>query len=402
MSLPSDQIIYLDYAATTPVDPRVAAVMAECLTLDGCFANPASAHRPGRAARQRVEAARGQLAELIGAEARELVFTSGATESNNLAIAGAAHFHQGRGRHLVTSRSEHKAVVDVFKRLEAEGFTVTWLTPDEQGRISPAQLVDALQEDTILVSLMWVNNEIGVEQDIETMAAETRQRGILFHVDAAQAVGKRSIDVGRVPVDMLSLSGHKFYGPKGVGALYLRRRPRARVTPMMLGGGQERGLRSGTLATHQLVGLGEAARLAQAELREEIDRLNDFREALLARLLALPGAALNGDPDQTVPGIVNLRFEGVHGEALVAGLDPHVAVSSGSACTSAAVEPSYVLRALGLSDAQAEASLRISFGRFSRREELETAAGHIETVVRRLQALSPRGQSDSGPAALSG
>ncbi|MCP1727334.1 cysteine desulfurase [Natronospira proteinivora] len=402
MSLPNDRIIYLDYAATTPVDPRVAEKMSACLTQDGCFANPASSHRPGREARARVEHARAQLAALIGAEPRELIFTSGATESNNLAIAGAAHFHQHRGRHLITSRSEHKAVVDVFKRLEEEGFEVTWLAPDAQGHISRDQLVQALREDTILVSLMWVNNEIGVEQEIEAMAAETRRRGILFHVDAAQAVGKRPINLSQVPVDLLSLSGHKFYGPKGVGALYLRRRPRARVSPLMLGGGQERGLRSGTLATHQLVGLGEAAHLAAAELDEEMGRLKVWREQLLSHLLTLPGAALNSTSAQGVPGIVNLRFEGIHGEALVAALDPYVAVSSGSACTSAVVEPSYVLRALGLSEAQAEASLRISFGRFSNWDELSAAADRIEQVVRRLHSLSPRGQSDSGPTALSG
>ncbi|WP_406672341.1 aminotransferase class V-fold PLP-dependent enzyme [Natronospira sp.] len=394
--------IYLDYAATTPVDPLVAEAMAGCLTRDGCFANPASAHRPGREARRRVEAARVAVAELLGAEPREMVFTSGATESNNLAIAGAARFHRRRGGHLITSRTEHKAVIDVFRRLEADGFEVSWLTPAESGIVDPAQVAEAIRDDTVLISLMHVNNETGVIQDIAAIAEITRAQGVLLHVDAAQSVGKLPIRLQEWPVDLLSLSAHKFYGPKGVGALFLRRRPRARVEAMMLGGGHERGLRSGTLATHQIVGMGEAARLAIRDMGADRERILALRGKLEARLLAMPGVRLNGDPERRVAGTVNLGFDGVHGEALVAALDPYLAVSSGSACTSASAEPSYVLRALGRSDAQAESSLRLSLGRFTTEAEVDRAADCIEQAVSRLRALSPRSLGDSEPTPLSG
>ncbi|MEA5445432.1 aminotransferase class V-fold PLP-dependent enzyme [Gammaproteobacteria bacterium AB-CW1] len=394
--------IYLDYAATTPVDPLVAEAMAGCLTRDGCFANPASAHRPGREARRRVEAARFAVAELLGAEPREMVFTSGATESNNLAIAGAARFHRRRGGHLITSRTEHKAVIDVFRRLEADGFEVSWLTPAESGIVDPAQVAEAIRDDTVLISLMHVNNETGVIQDIAAIAEITRAQGVLLHVDAAQSVGKLPIRLQEWPVDLLSLSAHKFYGPKGVGALFLRRRPRARVEAMMLGGGHERGLRSGTLATHQIVGMGEAARLAIRDMGADRERILALRGKLEARLLAMPGVRLNGDPERRVAGTVNLGFDGVHGEALVAALDPYLAVSSGSACTSASAEPSYVLRALGRSDAQAESSLRLSLGRFTTEAEVDRAADCIEQAVSRLRALSPRSLGDSEPTPLSG
>ncbi len=381
--------IYLDYAATTPVDPVVVTAMIDCLGPDGCFANPASDHPAGRVARARVEAAREQVAALIGADPREVVFTSGATESNNLAITGAARFHRQRGRHLISSPTEHKAVVDVCRMLEKEGFEVTWLQPDERGLVSPAQVRDAIRDDTVLVSLMHVNNEIGVVQDIAAIAEITRERGVLLHVDAAQSAGKLPIRVDQWPVDLLSLSAHKFYGPKGIGALYLRRRPRARVEALIHGGGHERGLRSGTLATHQIVGLGEAARIAGASLEASHGQLLALRERLLTPLLALPGVTLNGHPDQCAPGIVNLCFDGVHGEALKAWLEPHLALSGGSACNSAHAEPSYVLRALGRSDSQAESSLRISLGRFTRETDVDFAVDLLTSAVERLRTLSP-------------
>lgn len=384
--------VYLDYAATTPVDPRVAEAMAGCLTLDGVFANPASAHGPGRAARERVEQARAELAGLLGAEPRELIFTSGATESNNLAIAGAARFHARKGRHLVTARTEHKAVIDVCRALEREGLEVTWLEPGTDGIIAPDQVRAALREDTVLVSLMHANNEIGTVQDIAAIGETVRARGVLFHVDAAQSVGKLPLDLGSLPVDLLSISAHKFHGPKGVGALYQRRRPRARVQPLIHGGGHERGLRSGTLATHQIVGLGLAARLAGEERPDEARRLTDLRRRLVAGLRArVEGLRLHGDPEQRLPGLVNLYFPGVHGESLLAALDPHVSVSSGSACTSVSAEPSYVLRALGLSEAEAEASLRFSLGRFTGPEDVDYAIEQVASAVARLRALSPRG-----------
>lgn len=393
--------VYLDYAATTPVDPRVAERMADCLTPDGIFANPASAHLPGRRARAMVEEARASVAGLLGAEPREIVWTSGATEANNLAIVGAARFHRDRGRHLVTSPTEHKAVVDVVRHLERqEGFEVTWLEPGQDGLVTVDQVAGALRNDTVLVSLMHVNNEIGVIQPIEEIARLTREQGILFHVDAAQAAGKLPIRLDEWPVDLLSVSAHKLYGPKGIGVLFQRRRPRARMEPLIRGGGQERGLRSGTLPTHQIVGMGVAAELAVQELADEGARLTGLRQRIEQRLLALPGTRLNGHTEQRVPGIVNISFDQVHGEALTAMLDPHVAVSSGSACSSATAEPSYVLRALGRSDSEAEGSLRLSVGRFTTERDVDRAVEWIERAVERLRALSPRA-SDSGRAAVS-
>ncbi|MDQ2068719.1 aminotransferase class V-fold PLP-dependent enzyme [Natronospira bacteriovora] len=393
--------IYLDYAATTPADPRVVADMMECLGPDGCYANPASDHPAGRAARERVEQAREQVARLIGAEPREVIFTSGATESNNLAITGAARFHRDRGRHIVTSPTEHKAVVDVCRSLEREGFEITWLEPDRRGLVDAGQLRAALRDDTILVSLMHVNNEIGVTQDVAGLAAIARERGVLFHVDAAQSAGKLPIRLDQWPVDLLSLSAHKFYGPKGVGALFLRRRPRARVEALMHGGGHERGLRSGTLATHQIVGLGRAAEIAREEQAGEHARLQSLRQRLLDGLLALSDVSVNGHTEQCVPGILNLHFGGLHGEALKAWLEPHLAVSGGSACTSAHVAPSYVLRALGRSDAEAERSLRLSLGRFTTEAEVEQAIAVFREAVPRLRALSPRA-GDSSASVVSG
>lgn len=384
--------VYLDYAATTPVDERVVEAMTQCLTRDGLFANPASGHAPGRAARERVEEARAELAALLGAEPRELVFTSGATESNNLAIAGAARFHARHGRHLITSRTEHRAVIDVCAALEREGFEVTWLEPGKEGIIQPDQVQEALREDTVLVSLMHANNELGTVQDIAAIGEILRPQGVLFHVDAAQSAGKLPLDLAQLPVDLLSVSAHKFYGPKGIGALYQRRRPRARVSPLIHGGGHERGLRSGTLATHQIVGLGMAARIAREEMAEEGERLRALRQRLLDGLCQrLDGVHLNGAAEPRLPGLINLRFAGVHGEALLAALDPHVSLSSGSACASATAEPSYVLRALGLTDAEAEASLRFSLGRFSTEAEVDDSIAQVVAAVERLRAISPRG-----------
>lgn len=383
--------VYLDYAATTPVDPRVAAAMAECLTRDGCFANPASSHAPGREARTRVEAARESLAALLGCTPAALVFTSGATEADNLAIKGVAEFHRDRGRHLVTARTEHKAVVDACRSLENHGWEVSWLTPDPQtGRISPGQVDEALRDDTVLVSLMHANNETGVLNDIEAIGRLVRGRGVLFHVDAAQSVGKVPIDLAALEVDLLSLSAHKFHGPKGVGALYVRRQPRANLAAQMHGGGHESGLRSGTLATHQIVGLGTAAALAREELETGMPRLAALRDRLYAGLADL--AELNGDPDfgpqARLPGILNLSFPGVEGESLLLALDD-LAVASGAACTSASREPSYVLRALGRDDQLAQASLRFSPGRYSTRGEIDYAVRRVRCEVTRLRSLAP-------------
>lgn len=381
-------MIYLDYAATTPVAAEVAAAMAECLTADGVFGNASSAHGFGRAAGERVERARNQLADALNADVREIAFTSGATESNNLGILGAARFYAERkGRHLITSRIEHRAVVDTFKALETEGFEVTWLEPVD-GIVTPEQLDVALREDTALVSLMHVNNELGVVHDIVGLGALCRNNGTLFHVDAAQSFGKLPIDWAAVEIDLLSISGHKIYGPKGVGALVVRRNPRVWLAPLLFGGGQERGLRSGTLATHQIVGLGVAAELAQVRLNADAAKMNRLNQHFV-KGLRFTGLLLNGNQAQHLPNIVNFSVEGVHGEALLVGL-PDLAVATGSACSSAEREPSYVLRALGRSDELAEASLRISFGRDTSIEQVEQAAQLITAEVQRLRALSPR------------
>ena len=377
--------VYMDYAATTPVDPAVADEMMKYLTLEGVFGNPASrTHAYGWQAEAAVETARKQVAALIHADPREIVWTSGATESDNLAIKGAV---AGRkDAHIVTSKIEHKAVVDTCKWLEHQGTEVTWLDPAADGTISCDQVVSALKENTMLVSLILVNNELGTINDIAAIGAELRQRGVLFHVDAAQAGGKMAIDVSSMPVDLLALSGHKVYGPKGVGALYVRRSPDVRIEAQIHGGGHERGMRSGTLPTHQIVGMGKAFAMAQAGLEEEIGKLETLRETFLSGLQSLDGVTLNGSESQRVPGIVNLSFDGVDAESLMLGLRD-LAVSSGSACASATVEPSYVLRGIGLNDEQAHRALRFSLGRYTTEEEVVFASSQIVDVVSRLRAV---------------
>lgn len=380
--------IYLDYAATTPVDPRVAAAMAGCLTLEGDFGNASSIHAFGRAAAARIERARSQVAGLIGAAAAEIVFTSGATESNNLVVLGVARANADRGRHLVTARTEHKAVLDPCKHLEKEGFSVTYLTPEASGVVTPAAVAAALRPDTQLVSLMCVNNEIGVVQDIAALGALCRERGVAFHSDCAQAAGKLPLDVKALPVDFLSFTAHKLYGPKGVGALYVRESARGLLQPVTFGGGQERGWRPGTLATHQIVGFGAACEIAAAELPAESARLGALRDRLWGLLGALGGVHLNGAGAARVPGILNVSFEGVEGESLVGALG-ELAISTGAACNSASAEASYVLRALGRDALLAASSLRLSLGRFTTGGEVDLAAAAITREVRRLRALSP-------------
>lgn len=378
--------VYLDYAATTPVDSRVAERMAGCLTRDGLFGNPASrSHLYGWQAEEAVEHARRQVADLIGAETREIVWTSGATESDNLALKGALPFLRERGRHILTSAIEHKAVLDTCHYLEGQGYRVTYLKPGPDGLITPAMVEAALEPDTALVSLMHVNNEIGTVTDIEAIGAITRARGILFHVDAAQSAGKLPIDLKRMPVDLMSLSSHKVYGPKGVGALYVRRQPQVRLEPQIHGGGHERGMRSGTLATHQLVGMGEAFALARVEMAQEAERLTALRQRLWEGLQVLPDVHLNGHPDQRVPGILNVCFGGVDGETLMMALRD-LAVSSGSACNSATVAPSYVVKALGVPDTLALAAIRFSMGRFTTADEVEFAIATVTETVRRLRS----------------
>ena len=377
--------IYLDYSSTNPVDPRVAAKMVECLTLDGNFGNPASrSHMSGWKAEEAVETARRQVADLIHCDPREIVWTSGATESDNLAIKGAAKFYREKGRHLVTSVIEHKAVLDSCKQLEQEGFSVTYLTPDSQGMISPAQVAAAIRPDTTLVSLMHVNNEIGVVNDIRAIGEVTRQYGVLLHVDAAQSAGKIAIDLSQMQVDLMSLTAHKIYGPKGIGALYVRRQPKVRIEPQVHGGGHEQGMRSGTLPTHQIVGMGEAFALAMNEMATENARILALRNRLLNGLKAIPAMSVNGDLEQRVPGNLNISFGYVEGESLMLALRD-LEISSGSACTSASLEPSYVLRALGLSDELAHSSVRITVGRFSTEEEIDYAVAVIEKAVAKLR-----------------
>ncbi len=377
--------IYLDYSSTNPVDPRVAAKMVECLTLDGNFGNPASrSHMSGWKAEEAVETARRQVADLIRCDPREIVWTSGATESDNLAIKGVAKFYQDKGRHLVTSVIEHKAVLDSCKQLEQEGFSVTYLTPDSQGMISPAQVAAAIRPDTTLVSLMHVNNEIGVVNDIRAIGEVTRQHGVLLHVDAAQSAGKIAIDLSQMQVDLMSLTAHKIYGPKGIGALYVRRQPKVRIEPQVHGGGHEQGMRSGTLPTHQIVGMGEAFALAMNEMAAENARILALRNRLLNGLKAIPAISVNGDLEQRVPGNLNVSFGYVEGESLMLALRD-LEISSGSACTSASLEPSYVLRALGLSDELAHSSVRITVGRFSTEEEIDYAVAVIEKAVAKLR-----------------
>jgi cysteine desulfurase len=379
--------IYLDYSATTPVDPRVAEAMIPYLVER--FGNPAStSHAYGRVAEAAVEEARANVAALVGCEPKELVFTSGATESINLALKGAAHFHAKKGRHLVTVKTEHKATLDAMRELEREGFAVTYLDVGPDGLIDLERLAVALRPDTTLVSVMHVNNEIGVIQDVAGIGALCRARGILFHVDGAQATGKLAIDLATLPVDLMSFSAHKTYGPKGIGALFVRRKPRARIEAQMHGGGHERGLRSGTLPTHQIVGMGEAYRIAKLEMESDNARIRALRDRLWAGLAELDEVEVNGDLAHRIPHNLNLSFGYVDGESLLLALSD-VAVSSGSACTSASLEPSYVLRALGRSDSLAHASIRFTVGRFTTADEIEYAIAHVRAQVARLRELSP-------------
>jgi cysteine desulfurase len=381
--------IYFDYAATTPVDPRVAQKMMECLTLDGNFGNPASrSHLFGWKSEEAVENARNQVATLIGADPREIVWTSGATESDNLAIKGVAHFNAKKGKHIVTSKIEHKAVLDVCRQLEREGFEVTYLDPTPAGLIEPQQVADALRDDTTLVSIMHVNNEIGTINDIAAIGAICRAKGVFYHVDAAQSAGKLPINLAELPVDLLSLSAHKIYGPKGIGALYVGRKPRVRLEAQMHGGGHERGMRSGTLPTHQIVGMGEAFRIAGEEMETESARILALRNRLLAGVSDMEQVFVNGSLDHRVAGNLNISFAFVEGESLMMALKD-LALSSGSACTSASLEPSYVLRALGMSDELAHSSLRFSIGRFTTEEDIDYAISHVRRAVEKLRELSP-------------
>lgn len=392
--------IYLDYLSTTPCDPKVAAAMTACLLPDGNFGNPASrSHIFGWRAEEAVEHARSQVADLIGAESREIIWTSGATESDNLAIKGAAHRHVDKGRHIVTSLIEHKAVLDSCAQLEREGFDVTYLPPTPSGIITVEAVASAMREDTVLVSVMHVNNELGVINDIESIGKLCRSRNVLFHVDAAQSAGKIAIDVNALHIDLLSLSAHKLYGPKGVGALYVRRKPRIQIEAQIHGGGHEQGLRSGTLPTHQLVGLGCAAELAATTMDEEGVRIGALRDRLWAGLADLPAVAVNGDLSQQIPGALNVSFGYVEGEALLMALSD-LAISTGSACTSASLEPSYVLKAIGLSDALAHSSLRFSVGRFTTVAEIDRAIAAIRHALERLRGLSPTWQVDFGGAGV--
>jgi len=381
--------IYLDYSATTPVDPRVAEKMMQCLTLDGTFGNPASrSHRFGWQAEEAVDVARNQIAELINADPREIVFTSGATESDNLAIKGAAHAQRGKGKHIITSQTEHKAVLDTCHQLETEGFEVTYLAPQADGFITPVAIEAAMRPDTILVSIMQVNNEIGVVQDIATIGELCRSRGVLFHVDATQSVGKIAIDLSELPVDLMSFSAHKIYGPKGIGALYVRRKPKVRIEAQIHGGGHERGMRSGTVPVHQIVGMGEAYRIAKEEMTTEVERLAALRDRLWNGIQTLDGVFMNGSAKHAAPNILNVSFAGIEGESLIMALKD-LAVSSGSACTSASLEPSYVLRALGINEELAHASLRFSLGRWTTEEEVDYAIALVVKSVRRLRELPP-------------
>ena len=381
--------IYLDYLSPTPVDPRVVAAMTACMSTEGVYGNAASrSHVFGWKAEEAVENARSQVAELINADPREIVWTSGATESDNLAIKGVAHFYHKKGKHIVTSKIEHKAVLDTCRQLEREGYEVTYLDPDAQGLTTPEMVQAALREDTILASVMHANNEIGVVNDIAGIGEICRAAGVLFHVDGAQGVGKIPVDMEQMKVDLLSMSAHKMYGPKGVGALYVRRKPRVRLEAQMHGGGHERGMRSGTLATHQLVGFGEAARIAHEEMAAESAQLEALRERFWAAISDIPEVYINGDREQRLPGALNVSFAFVEGESLIMSLRD-LAISSGSACTSASLEPSYVLRALGLNDEMAHSSLRFSFGRFTTEAEVDHAVQCVRHAVEKLRELSP-------------
>jgi cysteine desulfurase len=378
----------------------VIAQMRACLGADGCFANPSSsAHEAGRAAAQRVELARAQVGRLIGARAEQIVFTSGATEADNLAVLGTARALAPQRRHIISARTEHKAVLDAVRQLTREGFSVTWLQPDVNGRVDAQAVAAALRPDTALVSLMHVNNETGVIQDIQSIGEVCREQSVVFHVDAAQGVGREPLDVSRLPVDLLSLSGHKIYGPKGIGALFVRAGSKAPLTPLMFGGGQQSGLRPGTLPTHQIAGFGLACELAGAALESERARIARWRDRLWSRLESLGGVTINGQSAPRVPHILNVSFDGLDGESLVSAL-PGLAVSTGAACNSALGEPSYVLRALGRTVRQAESALRCSFGRFNTDADIEAAAAQVGAAVQRLRAVSPAANAPVMPATL--
>lgn len=382
--------IYLDYAATTPVDAKVAKKMAEYMTFEGVFGNPASrSHGYGWQAEEAVETARQQVADLVNADPREIVFSSGATESDNLAIKGAAHFYQGRGKHIITSKIEHKAVLDTCRQLEQEGFEITYIDPQPgTGLILPEQVKEALREDTILVSLMMVNNELGTVTDVKAIGEITREAGVIFHVDGAQAAGKVKIDLEELKIDLMSFSGHKVYGPKGIGALFVRRKPRVRLRAEQHGGGHERGMRSGTLATHQIVGMGEAFAIAAERLEEDRAHTQKMHDKLWQGVQDIEEIYLNGDVENSVPNIINISFNFVEGESLMMSLKD-MAVSSGSACTSATLEPSYVLRAIGRPDELAHSSIRFSFGRYTTEEDIDTILAQIHEAVEKLRDLSP-------------
>lgn len=379
--------IYLDYGATTPVDPRVVDAMIPWLREH--FGNPASrSHAWGWEAEEAVEKARAEVADLIGADPREIVWTSGATESNNLALKGAAHFYKGKGKHLITVKTEHKAVLDTMRELERQGFEVTYMDVQENGLLDLDAFKAAIRPDTILASVMFVNNEIGVIQDVVALGTICREKGVIFHVDAAQATGKVEIDVKTLPIDLMSLASHKTYGPKGIGALYVRRKPRVRLEAQMHGGGHERGMRSGTLPTHQIVGMGEAFRIAKLEMKQDIAKARALQQRLLDGLKDVEQVFINGDLEHRVPHNLNMSFNYVEGESLIMGIKG-LAVSSGSACTSASLEPSYVLRALGRSDELAHSSLRMTIGRFTTEEEIDYAVSTIKHNVAKLRELSP-------------
>ena len=385
MNLP----IYLDYASTTPVDPAVADQMVEFLTPSGHFGNPASrSHMFGWQAEAAVEDARSDVAGLINADPREIVWTSGATEANNLAIKGCAHFKTRKGKHIITSKIEHKAVLDTCRQLEREGFEITYLDPDKHGLIQPQAIADALRDDTTVVSIMHVNNELGTLNDIAAIGKLCRENKVFFHVDAAQSAGKTAIDVEAMQVDMMSFSAHKIYGPKGIGALYVRRKPRVRIEAQMHGGGHERGMRSGTLPTHQIVGMGAAFKLGAEVLAEESARIEKLRTRLWEGVSDMQEVYLNGSSEQHVPGIINISFAYVEGESLIMALRD-LAVSSGSACTSASLEPSYVLRALGLNDEMAHSSIRFSIGRYTSEKDVDDAIAKVRHAVEKLRELSP-------------
>jgi cysteine desulfurase len=381
--------IYFDYSATTPVDKRVAEKMMQYMTTDGFFGNPASrSHKFGWQAEEAVDIARNQIADLINADPREIVITSGATESNNLAIKGAANFYSKKGKHVITSKTEHKAVLDTCRELERQGFEVTYLDPEANGLIDLAKLEAAMRDDTVVVSIMHVNNEIGVIQNIAAIGELCRARKIVFHVDGAQSAGKIPVDMQALKVDLFSMSAHKMYGPKGIGALYVRRKPRIRLEAQMHGGGHERGMRSGTLPTHQIVGFGEACRIAKEEMAQDIAHVTAMRDRLWKGLQTMEQVFVNGDFDTRYPGNLNVSFNFVEGESLIMALKD-LAVSSGSACTSASLEPSYVLRALGLNDEMAHSSIRFSFGRFTTEEEVDYAIELIQKAIGHLRDMSP-------------